>query len=257
MIRVAVSPYVCSHGTVRVGSLSLPASPVTAPWVAHSPPSQPGSGPPCCGRRSAALSVEAAAKGGNVDAEAAGDLPYRIATGAGSMQHPGADPCLPASTCSPGYAYAGYWRGAIPGTGQSASAGVKWNAGTVQGPFPSHLAGWVGVDDQAGHWIQAGVYKDNGSGLIKYLEYKTTSGHTFIPKGSASSGTVYTASVAKVAAGSWTASIGGSPLGSNISLSGMNTTQYQGESNLNSSGMHRAQFAGHLGGLLPDHARAA
>jgi hypothetical protein len=134
-------------------------------------------------------------------------------------------------TCSD-YLYAGYERSAIPGTGQAASVQVNEQSGVVQ-PGSSLIAAWVGVDDQGStiHWIQAGITTDNTHGLIKYIEYNPTSGsYAFISKGNASAGTIYGASVTKVAAGSWTASIGASSLGYNVSLSGMNKTRYKAES---------------------------
>jgi hypothetical protein len=141
-----------------------------------------------------------------------------------------------------GYRYAGYARSDIPGSGQAASVNVNLQSASILSGT-SVVAGWVGVDDQGSprHWIQAGVTKNNTNGLIKYIEYNPTSGtYHFINKGAASTGTAYAASVTKVAAGSWTASIGGSSLGSNVSLSGMNTTQYEGESYVPTEGQCNA-----------------
>lgn len=130
-----------------------------------------------------------------------------------------------------GHAYAGYLRSTIPANGQVASVHVNQQSGSVL-PGNTFIAGWVGVDDQGSpiHWIQAGITQDNTNGLIKYIEYNTPSTYNFVNKGGASTGTAYTASITHVGTGSWTASIGGSPLGSNVSLSGMTTTQYEGES---------------------------
>jgi hypothetical protein len=73
--------------------------------------------------------------------------------------------------------------------------------------------------------------------LIKYIEYNTPSGYSgIINKGVASSGTAYTAMVTHVGTGVWTASIDGLSLGYNEALSGMTTTQYQGESFVPSDG---------------------
>jgi hypothetical protein len=114
-------------------------------------------------------------------------------------------------TCSD-HLYAGYARSAIPGTGQAASVQVNQQSGVVQSGS-SFVAGWGGVDNDGSppnlYWIQAGVTTDNTDGLIKYIEYNSpTDGYHFVPKGAASAGTIYGASVTKVAAGSWTASIG-------------------------------------------------
>ena len=113
---------------------------------------------------------------------------------------------------------------------------VKWDSGTVQ-THPSHLAGWVGVEnDAATYWIQAGISDDADNGRRLYIEYNTSSGYDFTPEGSASSGTAYAASVTKISPGLWTAAVGGHSLGSDISLSGMQNTQYNGESYLASDG---------------------
>ncbi len=132
------------------------------------------------------------------------------------------------STCSTGYRYAEYQWPTIPAS--SSSAGVKWNTTTLYSG--GHVGGWVGVSNNAAtRWIQAGLERTYGdSSISKYIEYKTDAGYSFVNKGTASAGTVYTAVVTKVAAGSWTASIGGSGLGFNISLSDMQKTDFAGES---------------------------
>ena len=142
------------------------------------------------------------------------------------------------STCAVDYYYAGYERNGIPGTGSSASAGVKWNTTTL---WSGHVAGWVGVQNgisgSGQRWIQAGLQRSYGtSSISKYIEYNASGSPVLVLKGTASAGVVYNAVVTKVAAGSWTASIGGSGLGSNVSLSGMALTDFTGESQTASAG---------------------
>lgn len=144
-------------------------------------------------------------------------------------------PTGPLSTCSPGYAYAGYIRSSLPGNGSAASAGVTWNTTTLYG---GHVGGWVGpTNGSATLWIQAGLERSYGdSSISKYIEYNTGGGATFVSKGTASAGALYTARVTKVSSGVWTASIGGSALGYNVSISGLTVTEFLGESLQGSSG---------------------
>lgn len=137
----------------------------------------------------------------------------------------------PLTTCTGGsYYYAGYLKDSIPADGGSVSANVTWNAGSVIGTG-SHLAGWVSVqNDTATHWLQAGVWDDASLGRILYIEYDTDStGHVFLDKASASSGTAYLAKVTKNAAGNWSAQIG-SFHKDGVPLNGMTNTQFMGES---------------------------
>lgn len=135
----------------------------------------------------------------------------------------------PTSTCTPGYGYAGYYKGQIVGDGSQASANITWRGGTVNGSSGSHVIGWVGVqNDTVSHWIQAGLWDQPSTGMVKYIEYQTDAGYNWLPEGSFSQGVSYTALVRKNSAGSWTAQIGSTA--KTVSISGMTNTQFNGES---------------------------
>jgi hypothetical protein len=140
------------------------------------------------------------------------------------------------STCSVGYRYAGYQYVNIPPNGGAMSAGVKWNTTTL---YPGgHVSGWVGVSNNAAtKWIQAGLVRYQGGGSIrKYIEYTGDDGYDLVDMGTASAGSVYFAVVTKLGGGWWTASIGGSGLGSNVNITNLHKTDFTGESYQGSGG---------------------
>ena len=140
----------------------------------------------------------------------------------------------PFTTCSAGYAYAGYYHSGIPGSGNSISADITWNTTTLHS---GHVAGWIDADDGSSTaWIQPGIYREfGGNGLRLYIEYNDGSGAVRTDEGSATAGVAYSATVTKVSSGVWDASIDGNDLG-NTSISGLSETGWYGESYLNPGG---------------------
>lgn len=130
------------------------------------------------------------------------------------------------------YQYASYYRFELPANGKSVSASVKWNTSSLKG---GHIAAWIGpTNNTSTVWIQAGLAKDapelGGDGIYRYIEYNYPGVYAIVDKGKANAGTAYKAMITKVQNGVWTASIGGAKLGKNVKPSGMNVTQFTGES---------------------------
>lgn len=126
------------------------------------------------------------------------------------------------------YQYAIYHKQAV----QSVSVGIKWNTVSLKGGF---VSAWIGPLNSTGTvWIQTGLSRDDPKygreGLYKYIEWNYPGVYSIVDKGDAKAGTVYKAVITKVKNGVWTASIGGSALGKNVKPSGMNTTEFAGES---------------------------
>jgi hypothetical protein len=129
------------------------------------------------------------------------------------------------------YQYAVYYKFELPKNGKSASTGIKWNTSSLKG---GHVAAWIGPTSSSGNvWIQAGLAKDDpslgGDGIYKYIEYNYPGVYSIIDKGAAKPNVIYKAVITKVKDGVWTASIGGSALGKNVKPSGMNVTQFTGD----------------------------
>lgn len=130
------------------------------------------------------------------------------------------------------YQYAVYYKFQLPSNGNSVGVSIKWNTSSLKG---GHVAAWIGPTSSSGNvWIQAGLAKDDpslgGDRIYKYIEYNYPGVYSIIDKGEAKANTIYKASIKKVKDGVWTASIGGSALGKNVKPSGMNVTQFTGES---------------------------
>jgi hypothetical protein len=130
------------------------------------------------------------------------------------------------------YQYAVHYKFQLPSNGKSVGVSIKWNTSSLKG---GHVAAWIGPTNSSGNvWIQAGLAKDapevGGDGIYKYIEYNYPGVYSIIDKGTAKPNVIYKASVTKVKDGVWTASIGGSALGKNVKPSGMNVTQFTGES---------------------------
>jgi hypothetical protein len=140
--------------------------------------------------------------------------------------------------CGAGYQYAGFIRNESIST--TASIHLWMESDSIVRTNPSHLLAYVDVDNASTsnlEWIQAGLWlQNNSNGLQKYIEWNTGSGAVQAWKGAASYGTGYSATITKVSAGVWTASVGGSSLGKNEDISGMQETEYMGESYLNAMG---------------------
>jgi len=163
----------------------------------------------------AAVSLGAtAARGGD-------QPPLDVSTAWAPMQVPGSSPdvlCDPSGCgggggCS-GSGHAGYLYPHLLTDGQSATAKIDDVFDYLNST--GHVAGFVGVGNNtqwSGHgdgsyYIQAGLV-DGGGGLLAFIQYDLN-GYVYTPYYAyASSGTNYTASVTRVSANAWKASING------------------------------------------------